>query len=103
MFIEKIKDEQIKEFFNSNYTSVQTIARKKDYIYVELTIDAFGPYPEFKLTDFNCEALVNYKDSEVTVSKSWRKHLYNIFGEEYKIALEKQLDNNKKEVLSSLN
>ena len=102
MFIEKIKDKQIKEFFNSKYTSVQTIERKDDFIYVKLSIDAFGPYPEFKLKDFGCEALLNYKDTEKDVSKSWRKHLYNIFGEEYKLALEKNLENKKKEIISDL-
>ena len=101
MFIEKLKEEEIKGFVKRYGLGVEEVKKDDNSIYVlsfSIHVLSFtgemGPQPEFHFEDFKAHMLNHFTYFDKQVNDDWRAFLYLKFGEEYKIALKKYLKEN---------
>ena len=84
MFIEKLRKEQLCEFFNTNnlaYFISKNMCEEENYLYVSIDWHSLGV--NYRLYDF--------EGSTISNENEWRKFLYKIYGEEYRQEYEKYL------------
>ena len=104
MFIEKLNEKDFEEFANSYHCSLAEMKKQKDgSVYVQFFTGYMGPSPEFWLTDFDLKSNAYYKHAEKSAENRWRKLLLNKFGEKYKTALSKYLNEKANDIKSEIN
>lgn len=90
MFIEQLKDDQIKEFLGKVYSKDSSeicIQRQKYYTHKGTFIKAYINYQDEDGDDFRIRVtLEEFSTCCGDKNKKWIKFLYGIFGEDYKKA-----------------
>ena len=93
MFVEKLTNEQLCNFFDKKYVSFH--------------IDTYSKTP-YLYVSYNNESMVinnrmyDFEGSTVSNETEWRNYLYSIFGEEYKNSYAEYLQKSIDEKLSNL-
>lgn len=101
MFIEKLKEEDIKGFVKRFDVGAQEIKKDENSIYVLGFTGSMGPQPEFHFEDFKAHMLNHFTYFDKQVNDDWRVFLYLTFGEEYREAIKNHYEKDKNDVLKT--
>lgn len=96
MFIEKVKKEELKKYFNKitqDFSISEFYSMTDEIYYLQLFTDNYSVKPEFVVTDFGVRGLNRYgRMNEKGFSEVIKEFMINKFGEEYKKAYNEDLN-----------
>ena len=97
MFVERLKEENLKFFFGDVYDLYFFIEKESRYDEKHLYC-SYETKNEYTVNN----RLYDFEGSTVSSETAWRRFMYSLFGEEYKQAYEKYLEEQKEMKLNEL-